>query len=242
MSRSLTAAAALLWLLLPLPVSCADLPTPQSVVAAFQARYESVSDYQCRMHEFCRQGNRYEERTINFYFKRPRFIRMDILRGNRFGDTGSVGVYRGDGRVRGRKGGLLGFLAITVDEHDPQATTIRGLAFDESDMQATLEKMQFHLAESACTLTVAGELIELVFVPRDPAPNGGVTKDVIRLDAATLLPASSDSYEGERLVQHAVWSSYIVDAGLPEQLFDVFWDPSQLDGMGIANVHALPVP
>ena len=144
--------------------------------------------------------------------------------------------------MRGRKGGLLAFLAITVDKHDPQATTIRGLAFDESDMQATLEKMRFHLAESACTLSMVGGLCELVFVPRDPSRNGGVTRDVIRLDAATLLPASSDSYEGDLLVQHAEWSSYIVDAGLPERLFDVFWDPGQLEGMGIRNVHSLPVP
>lgn len=241
MSRRLTAAAALLCLLVPLASAAADPSTPQAIVEAFQAMYESISDYQCRMYEHCRQGSRHEERTIDFYFKKPRFIRMDILKGNRFGDNGSIGVYRNDGTVRGRKGGLLSFIAITVDKHDPQATTIRGLAFDESDMQATLEKMRFHLAESACTLATAAGVHELVFEPRDPSRNGGVTKDVIRLDAATLLPVSSDSWEGGLLVQHAEWSSYIVDAGLPDQLFDVFWDAGRLEGMGIRSVHALPV-
>jgi hypothetical protein len=241
MSRRLTVPAALLCLLIPLPSVFADPPTPRSVVEAFQAMCESISDYQCRMEEQCRQGSRYEERTINFSFKKPRFIRMDILKGNRFGDTGSVGVYRNDGKVQGRKGGVLSFIAITVDKHDPQATTVRGQAFDESDMQATLEKMQFHLAESACALSTGGGMYELVFEPRDPSRNGGVTRDVIRLDAATLLPASADSYEGDRLVQHAAWSSYIIDAGLPDRLFGVFWDPGQLDGMGIRSVHALPV-
>jgi hypothetical protein len=241
-SRHLTAAAAFLCLLAPLPSSAADLSTPRSVVEAFAAMYASLSDYQCRMQEECRQGSRHEERTIDFYFKKPRFIRMDILKGSRFGDNGAVGVLRGDGRVRGRKGGLLGILAITVDKHDPQATTVRGLAFDESDLQATLEKMRFHLAESACTLSVSGAMYELVFEPRDPSRNGGVTKDVIRLDAVTLLPASSDSWEGERLVQHAEWSTYIIDAGLPDQLFDVFWDPAQLERMGIRSIHALPLP
>jgi hypothetical protein len=242
MSRRLSVAAALLWFLVPPLSSAADPPTPRSVVEAFAAMYASLSDYQCRMDEQCWQGRRFEERTINFYFKKPRLIRMDILRGNRFGDTGSVGVYRGDGRVRGRKGGLLGFLAITVDKHDPQATTVRGLAFDESALQATLEKLRFHLAQSACALSVVGGRYELVFEPRDPSVNRGVTRDVIRLDAATLLPASSDSWEGERLVQHAQWSSYIIDAGLPDQLFDVFWDPGQLERMGIRSIHALPLP
>lgn len=241
MSRRLTVLTALLFILFPLTLSFADPPTPQSIVEAFQVRYELISDYQCRMYEHCRQGSRYEERTMNIYFKRPRSIRMDILKGNRFGDTGSIGVYKNDGRVTGRKGGLLSFLVITVDKHDPQATTIRGLAFDQSDLQATLEKMQFHLAESACTLAMGAGIYEMVFEPRDPSRSGGVTKDIIRLDAATLLPVSSDSFEGGRLVQHAEWFSYIINAGLPDQLFDVHWDPRQLAGMGIQSVHALPV-
>jgi hypothetical protein len=132
-------------------------------------------------------------------------------------------------------------VAITVDKHDPQATTIRGLAFDESDLQATLEKMQFHLAESDCSLVEGAGFYELVFEPRDPSRNRGVTRDVIRLDMATLLPVSTDSYEAERHVQHAEWSSYILDAGLPDELFDVRWDAGRLAGLGIRSVHGLPL-
>ena len=240
MPRRLTFLTALLCLLFPLPIFGADPPAIQSTVEAFRAMYESIADYQCRMYEYCRQGSRYEERTMNIYFKKPRFIRMDILKGNRFGDTGSIGVYRNDGRVTGRKGGLLSFLIITVGKHDPQATTIRGLAMDQSDLQATLEKMQFHLAQSACTLVTSGDTIEMIFEPRDPSRNGGVTKDIIRLDAATLLPVSSDSFEADRLVQHAEWSSYILNAGLPDQLFNVRWDPGQLAGLGIPSLQAPP--
>jgi outer membrane lipoprotein-sorting protein len=240
MPGRLTAAGALLLFLFPLSVSSAEPPTPQAIVEAFRLMYESLSDYQCRMYEHCRRGSRYEERTMNIYFKKPRCIRMDILRGNRFADAGSVGVYKNEGRVTGRKGGLLGFLAINVDKHDEQATTIRGLALDESDLQATLEKMQFHLAASACALTVGADIYEMIFEPRDPARNGGVTKDIIRLDAVTLLPVSADSFEADRLVQHAEWSSYILNAGLPDQLFDVFWDPRRLARLGIQSVHELP--
>jgi hypothetical protein len=239
--RRRLSAAAFLCLFAPCVPSLAEPPTVRSVVEAFASMYESLSDYQCRMEEECWLGSRHEERTINFYFKRPRFIRMDILKGNRFGDTGSVGVYRGDGKVRGRKGGLLGFLAVTVDKYDPQATTVRGLAFDDSDLQATLEKMRFHLAESACALSTSGGIHELTFEPRDPSRNAGVTKDIIRLDTVTLLPSSSDSWEGERLVQHAEWSSYLLDVGLPDKLFDVFWDPARLERLGIPSIHALPV-
>jgi outer membrane lipoprotein-sorting protein len=232
---------ALLCLLIPIGAAFAQAPTPQFVVQAFRDVYASVSDYQCRMHESCRQGSAFEERTANIYFKRPRFIRMDIIIGNRPGDDGSSGVYRNDGRVTGRKGGLLSFLAVTVDKHDPQATSIRGVAIDQIDLQATLEKLIFHLAASACSLELRDGVYEMVFVPRDPTVNGGVTKDIIRLDAATLLPISADSYEGSERVQHAEWSGYILNAGLPDQLFDVKWNPRQLEASGIPSVQALPV-
>ena len=69
----------------------------------------------------------------------------------------------------------------------------------------------------------------------------GVTRDVIRLDMATLLPVSTDSYEAERHVQHAEWSAYILDAGLPDELFDVRWDAARLTDLGIRSVHGLPL-
>jgi len=231
----------LLYAFCPLALSFADSPTFESVVEAFRAKYQSITDYQCRMVENCRKGSRYEERTMNIYFKKPRFIRMDILKGNIFLDAGTIGVYKNDGKVTGRKGGFLSLFAMTVDKHDPQATSVRGLAFDEIDMQAVLEKMLFHVSEgSACTVTAGEGTYELACEGRDAAANGGVTKDVVVLDAVSFLPLSTDSFEGSQLVQHAVWSSYVVNAGLPDKLFDVFWDPRQLTALGVQNISALP--
>lgn len=238
--RCMTIFMALLYLLSPLTAFAESL-TPQSIVEAFQAMYVSIADYQCRMHENCRQGNSYEERTMDIYFKKPRFVRMDIRKGNRFMDAGTVGIYKNDGKVTGRKGGWLSFLVLTLDKHDPSVTSVRGLALDQIDMQAILEKMQFHLAESTTTLTVSGATYELSFEPRNPSLTRGVTKEIVRLDASSLLPLSADSFEGKQLVQHAVWSSFILNAGLPDQLFDVFWDPAQLVGMGVQSVHTQPV-
>lgn len=231
----------LLYVCCPLVFAGADPPTFESVVEAFRTKYLSIADYQCRMVENSRKGSRYEERAMNIYFKKPRFIRMDILKGNIFLDPGTIGVYKNDGKVTGRKGGFLSLFAMTVDKHDPQATSVRGLAFDEIDMQAVLEKMQFHLSGSSdCTVTEGKGAYELACTTRDPAANGGVTKDVIVLDAVSLLPISTDSFEGSQRVQHASWSSYVIDAGLPDKLFDVFWDPKQLTAMGIQNISALP--
>jgi len=241
MPRILKCLLALLCFCGPLFLTFADPPSFESVVAAFRAKYASITDYQCRMVENCRKGSRSEERTMNIYFKKPRFIRMDILKGNIFLDAGTIGVYKNDGKVTGRKGGFLSLFAMTVDKHDPQATSVRGLAFDEIDMQAVLEKMEFHLSGSSdCAVTEGDGTYELACETHDPAANGGVTKDEVVLDAVSLLPLSTDSFEGNEHVQHAVWSSYVIDAGLPDKLFDVFWDPRQLTALGIQNISALP--
>ena len=104
------------------------------------------------MHEISRKGSEVEERTMNIYFKRPRFIRMDVLAGNRAGDAGGSGVYRNDGKVTGRKGGFFSFLSATVDKHNPQVTSIRGMTIDQIDLQATLEKLLLRLSTSASSI------------------------------------------------------------------------------------------
>ena len=59
------------------------------------------------MHEFSIGGGRREERIINYYFKKPMMIRIDILDGNKALDKGSVGVYTGGEKVTGHRGGFL---------------------------------------------------------------------------------------------------------------------------------------
>ena len=53
----------------------------KEIIGKIKARYDEIQDYQCRLVEYCTDGSRYEKRTINFYFKKPKLIRMDILKG-----------------------------------------------------------------------------------------------------------------------------------------------------------------
>jgi len=216
--------------------------TPEMLTGNIQKMYDGITDYQCRFSEWCTKGSQREERTINYYFKRPRWIRMDIIAGNNWLDIGSAGVYKNDGKVSGRKGGILGFLPLRVRLSSPLATTLRGSRFDQSDLYATLEKLYFHLSGSAVSLErLPNGLIQFSAIPRDPRLNDGFSKDVLIIDPATWLPQSSDSYEGDAVVQHAEWSHYICNAGLPDELFDVRWDAKRLAKSGIPSIHEVPV-
>jgi len=219
--------------------ACAG-PAFKEILGKLTEKYDSITDYQCRLNEWCTSGKKVEDRVINFYFKKPRNIRMDILKGTKAFDSGSSGVYTGGNTVVGHKGGILTPVALKVSKHDGLATTIRGLTFDQSDMQETVEILQFHLQNSSVTVRgLKEEVYEITCIPPDPAKNDGISKDVIWIDMKLTLPVFNERYEGNAVVQRARWSNYIINAGLPDELFRIRFNPAKLSEQGINSIHGL---
>ncbi|MBN2323259.1 MAG: hypothetical protein JXQ30_05960 [Spirochaetes bacterium] len=198
-----------------------------------QRRYETIADYQCRIDTYCTDGQSEEHRILNFYFKRPRLIRVDLLWGNMPFDNGSVGVFTGGDTITGHRGGILSPIIMTIPKKSTMATTLRGEAFDEIDMEAVLEKLFFYMGNGTVRIGEEGGFYRIVCVPLDAKENGGITKDIARFDRDTLTITGFQRYESGVLVQEAVWTDYIINAGLPDRLFDVKFDPKSLKREGI---------
>lgn len=209
------------------------------VVKQFGRFLETVTDYQCRMYEWSIKGRKKEIRYINFYFRKPRLIRMDIIDGNRNGDPGSIAVLLPDGRVRGRKGGILSPFAITVDKDSAPATTIRGVTFDESDALAALDRLHFLLDHSTVRFSTdpGGWLFDCLL----DKPEQEITREILYLSSTTMMPVYTKSMEGDKLVQHVEWSSYIINGGLPEEFFNVRYEAEGLKELQIPNNLDLPL-
>jgi outer membrane lipoprotein-sorting protein len=222
-------------------MSAEPAPSAPDLVDSFSAAVEGVRDYQCRLYEWCSKGRTLERRVINFYFARPRLIRMDVLRGNKALDSGSVGVYSGSGKVAGRKGGIASGIVVKVDRKSPLATTVRGQSMDESDLLGILELMKRHLASSVISVEATTGTYRVGMIPRDPAAFGGVTRDLLVFDAATLMPIYSESYEGPTQVQQARWTDYILNAGIPASFFDTRIKGAELANAGIPSIDRLPI-
>jgi outer membrane lipoprotein-sorting protein len=202
-----------------------------------KARYEGIRDYQCRMVEWSIEGDRCENRTMNFYFKKPKLIRMDVLEGNRPFDSGSVAVYLGSGKVTGHRGGPLKGIVLNVPKHSPLATTIRGVAIDESDMETVLEKIPYYLENGTISMSEHDDSFSFACVPFDASKNGGVSRDILRVDKKTLFVTYNERFVGDVSVQRVRWGEYIIDAGLPDELFDIHFDVGELAGRGIPLVR-----
>jgi outer membrane lipoprotein-sorting protein len=208
--------------------SPADTGDVSKVIELLQNRYESIQDYQCRIEESSTLGSRREERIINLYFKRPRMIRLDILKGNRPFDRGSVAIYSGDDWVIGHRGGLLKNITLRLPTDHGLATTIRGVRIDQSDLLAVLQKLIFLNANGTVTIFDEPPYMKFRCEPFDPALNEGIETDIAWVDHESLLLVRTERYENGRLVQEVTWKNYIVNSGLPDKLFDARFEVNGL--------------
>lgn len=226
-------------LILSAPLYSQIAMTPREVIDLFEERLAAIADYQCRMYEWSAKGRREEIRYINFYFKQPRLIRMDIIKGNRSGDTGSIGVLRSNGKVQGRKGGLLSPFVISVDKESALATTIRGVTFDQSDAKAALERLRFLMERSR--LRFSGKEEGWLFDFHLVEPEEGITRETLFLSSENIMPLYTESFEGDELVQTVQWRSYIINAGLPDEFFDVRYESEKLRDLRLNHNLDLPL-
>jgi outer membrane lipoprotein-sorting protein len=206
----------------------ADQESAGLLFEKIKKNYETIFDYQCRIDTFCTDGNRNEKRLLNFYFKKPRMIRIDLLKGNQLFDAGSVGVFKGGETVTGHRGGILSSIVMTVHKKSTFATTLRGEAFDEIDMEAVLYNLLVYLKDGACFLSEDETSYMISCIPYNEEQNKGISKDIAWFDKDTLTITRFQRYEGATLVQEAEWSDYIINAGIPDKLFDPQFDPEQL--------------
>jgi outer membrane lipoprotein-sorting protein len=220
-----------LWSLAPVLASSNDLT--DDVLASIEKTYESIFDYQCRLETLSILGDKREERHINFYFKKPKLIRMDVLKGNRPFDSGSVGVYEGGDKVTGHRGGALKGIILNLPKESALATTIRGVTFDESDLETVLRNLYFYRDNAEIVASETHDAYFFTCITDHPEENDNISKDLVWIDKKSLLITGNERYEGETLVQAVKWKGFIINAGLPIELFDVRFDVQELEKRGI---------
>jgi len=215
-------------------------PQIKDILENMYKEYNGYGDYQCRLKEWCTKGNDYENRIINFYFKKPRNIRMDIIKGNKPFEDGSVGVFTDGTNVTGRKGGVLAGFSATLNKKDPLTTTIRGVTFDESDLLSIIHRIEARLNDGVSVVELTNNRYKVAWVSTN-SKTKIVSKEIVELSSMTYLPFTADIYEDGKQVQHAEWSDFIFNANLPDSLFKIYYNSDKLSEMGIKSINQVPV-
>jgi outer membrane lipoprotein-sorting protein len=207
--------SALALTLIPLAAPAATTPA----ITAFDEAFAKVNDYTVtvRAHEV--KGDRVQDRTYHYWFKRPNLAKTLIVSGD---GNGSGGVWNGGDKVSGHQGGMLSFIHLKVDLHDPRATSLRGYTIPEGLLQNEVDKYR----EIKGTLTqrngpevdgAATDEVDLTIA--DPSANDNITRASMYLSKQTHFPVRQVRWEGDKIVADDFFTDLKTNVGLADSDF-----------------------
>jgi len=201
--------------LLPLTAAAAGAPA----IAAFDDAFAKVNDYTVtvRAHEV--KGDRVQDRTYHYWFKRPNLAKTLIVSGD---GSGSGGVWNGGDKVSGHQGGILAFIHLKVDLHDPRATSLRGYTIPDGLLQNEVDRykqIKGELRQRPGPEINGVQTDEVDLRIADPAANDGITRATLFLNKRTHWPVRQVRYVGDKIVADTSFEDLRVNVGLTDNDF-----------------------
>ena len=187
--------------------------SPAPALDAFESAWSHVNDYTVtvRAHEVA--GSDTQDRTYQFWYKKPNHAKTLIVDGP---GRGSGGVWSGGDTVSGHLGGILAHIHQTVGLHDGKAVSLRGYTIPQGlimNQVAQYKEIKGALSQHAGPGDT--EVVELK--PASVASSGteaGVTKMEIFFSKSTHMPVRQIRYAGDKVVTDESWSDLKTNVGL----------------------------
>lgn len=201
--------------LVPHAASAATVPA----ITAFDEAFSKVNDYTVtvRAHEV--KGDRTQDRTYHYFFKRPSLAKTDIVSGD---GAGSGGVWIGTDQVHGHlKVGPFTF-GKKVGIHDSQATSLRGYTLPEGLIQNEVGKytqIKGELSQRGGPTIDGVATEEIDLKTADPSQLDGVTRMAIYLSKETHFPIRQIRWDGDKIVADETFSDLKTNVGLSQNDF-----------------------
>ncbi|HTV74791.1 MAG TPA: hypothetical protein VME66_13930 [Candidatus Acidoferrales bacterium] len=190
-------------------------------MTAFASALDDLQDYTViiKTHEV--QGQRVEDRVQQFWFKKPMLAKVVVTSGP---GRGGAAVWHGGPTLRGHQGGLLSFVKMTIDIHDPRAESLRGDTIATAyfgDKLAHFETTAGQLSEAPGPVMDGTPTDAVTLDVADPSADHDVTREVLYISRTTHLPVKADRFEGTALVKSETFSDLKVNVGLTDADFDM---------------------
>lgn len=117
----------------------------EEFVSNVKAKWESIQTYECEYTTFQKKGKESEEVTYHVYFKKPLWTRLKVLKGK---NKGSEAMYNPEkNEVRGRKGGLLRGIVLTLKPDDKKVTSVLGFKTYDAGISGIYIRFMKYLEE-----------------------------------------------------------------------------------------------
>jgi len=214
-----SACAFLAVLLCCAPVAqAADPITADEVLRRAEAQFAGLTDYECEADAESRLGTKTETGSYRIWFRKPALLRVKVLAGR---NRGSEVVLGDDGKVHGRKGGLLKAIVIRMSATDGRLRSLRGLPVTEFDWGSFYRKLRergARLGAKTVLATRAGAQApyELVLTYHDA---GKSIREVYRIDPRLWVMTEGEVYEDHLRVDHVVFRDVRLNSGVSDRWF-----------------------
>lgn len=187
---------------------------PPTAIAEFDRTFAGVTDFTCVLHVHEAKGSEIQDRVYQYSFMKPHYVKTLVLDGN---GKGSGAVWVGGNQVSGHLGGVLAFIHVKLDVHDPRAVSLRGVTIPQGLLPGVVDDYG----------TIAGKLTEsdggkiggiesdrLQLEVADPAANHDVSEQILYLSKDSHWPIRQIMYSGSQIVLDEWVNDLKTDVGL----------------------------
>lgn len=188
--------------------------TPEEVVRKAIENFQNLQSCQYKIILHLTRRDAVQDSEYTFYYQKPNLMRMYVNKGK---DQGSTVLLRKDGCIRGKKGGLLSVVPITLKADDERLCDLWGRRFYEADWGTILKESEMRLKEATSSRVEeveGGKQILLVI----EGENGSFEKTWLSADQLTLIKKQARTPNGDTL--EVTWTDVIVNPEFKKGFFD----------------------
>lgn len=196
----------------------------ESILRRMKTRLETVEDYRCLYSSFAVKGTKREDTVLRYFYKKPGWIRAEIVEGK---NQGTILLVR-EGRVRVKPPGIVSLLVFHYPAYHPRVTDIRGNRLDETCWEYFVDEHIRNLGLmkllSLRRDTLDGrEVLVVETLSADPVRTRGITREILWVRAADDILLRFEMVDASgRLIQMSRFTDIVINPGLPDTLFTRF--------------------
>jgi outer membrane lipoprotein-sorting protein len=197
----------------------------QSVAGLFkglQARFEKIDDYQCVFDAFVAKDEQTDRRVYNYYFKKDKRIRMEILQGK---NSGATLVYNEPDVVVRPSGFFISLFTFTFAPEDKKICDLRGFTIPQSDWGTFIEQhikyLDKYTARTGKPEQVDGRTAIVIEIESaKPEETMDIAKEKIWLDEREKVLLKFEQYDKSgKLIRANSYKDIKINSGLKDELF-----------------------
>ncbi len=216
------------------PIASSKLASPESLLAKSgsdgskvvltmveKAKRLKAYSFDSQLITFTNSGKQVIE-TGKLYFKSPNLIRFEVLKAAK--KSGAIVVRQPDGKIKGKMGGALSGIKVTLSPDSKLLKTANGFSVLESDLSSLLSLAKEKLPEGSCLVGTVNDLPVQIVEMADSNRNLVYR---IALSSKERLPEEWNLFADDRLFSTVTISNLQVRDDLPDSLFTLAANDSE---------------